>query len=269
MRVVPRIAALAIALTVAGLHPVVAQIDYRNLDANRPVRTEDAYPIERYALELAIPYEYENGVAGEQVHLVVPELAYGAFANAEVGLELPLAALRTPAGTDWGFAGPRVFALYNFNTEAPVLPALSLRADVALPIGDLGADDPQLTLAGIVTRSWGLTRLHLNAAATIGRDDGRPVVDAPPRWALSLAADRTFYRQSLLLVAELGLLETASGAPTAVTAAAGLRYQLTPTIVVDAGISRRLVADAGPDLGLTLGLSHAFGIAGWLPGGPR
>jgi hypothetical protein len=49
----------------------------------------------------------------------------------------------------------------------------------------------------------------------------------------------------------------------------GLRYQLTPTLVFDTGVRRRLGPDSGPDLGLTFGLSHAFALAGLLPGGPR
>lgn len=116
---------------------------------------------------------------------------------------------------------------------------------------------------------WGLARLHLNASARLGHDAGRPLAGAPPRWALSLAADPTFYRRSLLLVAELGLPDAASDAPTEVSAALGARCQLTPTLVPDGGLRRRLTADTGPDLGLSLGVSHAFGVAGWMPGGAR
>lgn len=269
MRVMPTIAALAVTFAAIGLRPVAAQIDYRNLDDGRPVETEDAYPIERFAFELVLPYQYENGLRGEHLHVIAPELSYGLLPNSQVGLELPLAALDGVSGTDWGFAGPRLFALYNFNTEGRTLPALALRTDVALPFGDLGPDDVQLTLKGIATRSWGLTRLHFNAAATFGQEAGRPVVGAEPGWALSLAADRTFLRQSFLVVGELGLLEEASEAPTEVAAAVGIRYQLTPTLVLDAGVRRRLNASAGPDLGLTFGLSHAFALAGLLPGGAR
>jgi hypothetical protein len=269
MRVTRTIAALAIMFTAIGLRPLAAQIDYRNLDDHRPVRTEDAYPIERFAFELVAPYEYENGRGGEHLHVVSPELSYGLFRNGQVGLELPLAALNGPGGTDWGFAGPRLFALYNFNTEGRTLPALALRMDVALPVGDLGADDAQLTLKAIATRSWGLTRLHLNAAATVGRESGRPIVEAEPNWAVSLAADRTLLRKSLLLIGEVGVLEETSKASTEVTAALGIRYQLTPTLVFDTGVRRRLGADAGPDLGLTFGLSHAFALAGLFPRGPR
>jgi hypothetical protein len=269
MRVTRTIAALAIMFTAIGLRPLAAQIDYRNLDDHRPVRTEDAYPIERFAFELVAPYEYENGRGGEHLHVVSPELSYGLFRNGQVGLELPLAALNGPGGTDWGFAGPRLFALYNFNTEGRTLPALALRMDVALPVGDLGADDAQLTLKAIATRSWGLTRLHLNAAATVGRESGRPIVEAEPNWAVSLAADRTLLRKSLLLIGEVGVLEETSKASTEVTAALGIRYQLTPTLVFDTGVRRRRGADAGPDLGVTFGLSHAVALAGRVPRGPR
>jgi hypothetical protein len=269
MRVIQRIAAAAILFTVIGLRPAAAQIDYRNLDDHRPVRTEDAYPIERFAFELILPYEYENGLGGEQLHVTVPELSYGVLANTQIGLKLPLAARHEPSGTDWGLAGPRLFALYNVNTESGWLPALAVRADFAVPLGNLAGDNPQVTFKGIATRSWGRTRLHVNGAVTLGAAAGRPVVDAEPKWVVSLAADRTLLRQSLLLVGELGVVKATSGAPTEVTAAGGIRYQLTPTLVLDAGVSRRLVADAGPDLGLTVGLSHAFTFAGLLPGGPR
>ena len=265
MRVTQPIAALAIALTATGIRPLAAQIDYRNLDDHRPVRTEDAYPIERYAFELLVPYEYENAPAGEAHHALTPELGYGVLANTQVGLKLPFAAVDGADGTDWGFAGPRLFALYDFNTEGRTLPGLALRADVALPVGGLAGDNAQLTLKGIATRGWGRTRLHLNGGVTLGDEAGRPEVGAEANWAVSVAADRTILRQSLLVVGEIGVLEAASNAPTEVTAGLGVRYQLTPTLVLDAGVSRRLVEDAGPDLGLTFGLSHAFALAGLMP----
>jgi hypothetical protein len=201
--------------------------------------------------------------------MVTPELGYGVIANAQVGLKLPFAAVRSADGTDWGFAGPRLFALYNFNTEGRTLPGLALRADVAVPLGDLAGNNAQLTLKGIATRSWGRTRLHLNGGVTLGDEAGQPDVGADPDWAVSVAADRTILRQSLLVVGEIGVLEAASNAPTEVTAGLGVRYQLTPTLVLDAGVSRRLVEDAGPDLGLTFGLSHAFALAGLMPSAVR
>ncbi len=258
-------AVLAVVFAVAGATPAAAQIDYRNLDDHRPIRTEDAYPIERYAFEFLLPYDYENQRDGASLHVVAPEFAYGVARNTQVGLKLPFAVFDPGPDAEFGFGGPRLFGLYNFNTESPGLPALALRADLSLPWGDLAGDDAQLTLKAIATRSWGLTRLHLNAAASVGADDRSPTVEAEPDWSVSLAADRTLFRQSLLLVGEVAVLAERNGAPTEVTVGGGVRYQLTPTLVLDGGLNRR-VTNAGPDIGITLGLSHPFAVAALLSG---
>ncbi|MBA2669021.1 MAG: hypothetical protein H0U67_01455, partial [Gemmatimonadetes bacterium] len=39
------------ALALFGGAPLAAQTDYYNTDAGRPVRIEDAHPVERYAFE--------------------------------------------------------------------------------------------------------------------------------------------------------------------------------------------------------------------------
>jgi hypothetical protein len=256
--------------TLAGLvAPALldAQIDYRNLDDGRPVRAQDAYPIERYAFELVVPYELEQE-EGADLHLVAPELGYGIARNAQLEVELPFAAVRSGGSTEWGFAGPRVGLLYNLNTDGPVLPAFSLGGRLALPLGDLAPDDPRLTLLGVATRSWGRTRLHLNAAATLG-EAAAAAVAADPDWSVSAAADRTLLRQSLLLIGELSAQGPGDGDPTEVSVALGARMQLTPTLVADAGVTRRLTADSGPDLGMSLGLSYIFGVAALMPRGGR
>jgi hypothetical protein len=249
--------------------PAAAQIDYRNLDDERPVATEDAYPIERYAFELTAPYRYEADVGGSELHVVIPEVAYGLFPNAEFGVETPLAAIDAGADIDWGLAGLQVFAFYNFNTESPAIPALSLRGDVSIPVGSLAGDATRFTLKGIATRTWGRTRFHLNIARGFGSEDDLPAADAAHRWAYSLALDRTFFRQSVLVIGEIAAAQAVADAPTEVNASLGARYQLTPTLVIDGGITRRLRDDLGPDFALTVGLSHAFAFRGLMPTGPR
>ncbi len=58
MRTIFRVV-LAAAATVLPAAPLHGQIDYRNLDDERPVITEDAYPIERFGFELLAPYRFE------------------------------------------------------------------------------------------------------------------------------------------------------------------------------------------------------------------
>jgi len=248
---------------------LAAQIDYRNLDDDRPTRVEDAYPAERYAFEFLIAYSYARDRTGAVIQASVPELEYGIIRNAQVGLKAPLAGVRASgATTTWGLSGLRAFALYNFNTEGLRLPAVALRIDAAFPVGSLGGDETQVSLKGIVTRSWGPTRLHLNGAVRLGRDAPGPAVEGIDRWWYGAALDRTLFRHSLLVVAEVYALKAVEGAPVEVNTSLGLRWQWRPTAVLDLGISRGLRQDLGPEYAFTVGISHAFAIAGLMPRGP-
>ena len=264
-----RTAAAAAGLCTSLVRTASAQIDYRNLDDDRPVVTEDAYPVERYAFELLGPYRFESEAGGGQHHVFVPEAAYGLARNAQVGIKLPFAGADPGTGTDWGLAGLRVFGLYNFNTETRWLPALSLRADASFPVGSLAGDGSRFALKAIATRSWGKMRAHLNASRGFGSEDALSVAEPLNRWNTSLAVDRTFFRSSILLIGEIAVSQAVQDAPTAVNASFGGRWQWTPTLVLDAGVTRRLRSDTGPDIGLTIGLSHAFALRGLMPAGPR
>jgi len=254
----------ALVALATGAGPCAAQLDYRNLDDHRPVRSEDAYAIERHAFEWMLPAEYETRADGE-LAMLEPELAYGVFANAQVGVKLPFVA--GDAATE-GFAGPRLFGLFNFNTESASLPGLSLRADVTLPWGPAAGDAATVFLKGIATRGWGLTRVHLNLGATVSRLEADRASASEPQWAATVAVDRTLLRQSVLLVGELAVTQAAATEPTEVVLSAGARVQLTPTLVLDGGLARRLTED-GPDVGVTLGLTHVFGVAALVPARSR
>lgn len=265
-----RTAAMAAGLSLYFLvRSVAAQIDYRNLDDDRPVVTEDAYPVERYALEFLAPYRFEDEAGGSQLHTAVPEVAYGLARNAQVGLKLPLAGADDGTGTDWGLAGVRIFGLYNFNTESRWLPALSLRADASFPVGSLAGDESRFAIKAIATRSWGRMRAHVNISRGLGSEGVLSVAEPLERWNASLAIDRTFFRSSVLLVGEVAIAQTIRDAPTAIDASLGGRWQWTPTLVLDAGISRRLRSDIGPTIAFTIGVSHAFAIRGLMPAGSR
>ncbi len=259
-----RAAVWTAALAVVGAAPLAGQVDFRNLDADRPLRTEDALPVDHYGFELALPYTLE-AEDETRLHLTTPELVYGVRRGGEVGFALPLAALDEATGTTWALAGVRLFALQNLVREGPGMPAIALRADLGLPVGGFGGENPVVSLKAIGTRSWGPIRAHANASVTPTSDEPGPA--AEPEWSAGLAVDRTFFRSSLLVLAELSVLEQPGADATEATVAAGARYQLTPTLVLDGGLRRRL-GSAGPDLGVTVGLSHAFGLASLHPHAP-
>ena len=99
------------------------------------------------------------------------ELNYGAYYNLQMGVAARLitGALKDqPAGA--GFSDTSVFALYNFNRESNLLPAFALRLDVGFPTGEFSANGVRATVKGIVTRSFGRLRAHLNGLYGFGAD---------------------------------------------------------------------------------------------------
>jgi hypothetical protein len=261
-------AALAAAqlCTVAAPRGALAQIDYRNLDDDRPTHVEDAYPLERYAFELITPYRALRGRAGEWLHAFIPEIEYGVLRNAQIGVKLPVAALDAGGSTRWGLSGARLFALYNLNTESAVLPAVSVRSDVVLPVGSFGGDATRGSVKVLATRSFGRGRLHLNAEYGFGERESA-LVEGTDRWWYGAAVDRTLFRHSALVVAEAYALRERDGEPVEVNASVGVRYQWSPTVVLDLGLARGLRRNVGPDFEITFGLSRAFALPWLMPRG--
>jgi hypothetical protein len=257
MHVPNRALLLAGALLTFGMADVQAQTDYRNLDDERPVRTEDAWPIERRAWEWMAPFRYARH-DGRGEFEFTPELMWGAFANGMVGAKLPV--VTNSRLGEAALAGPRLFALLSLNAETRTLPGFALRADAILPGGEAAGDATLFTAKAIATRTWGRLRTHVNALVTIGDAMNAPRADAPGRWSATLAADWSFVRQSTLVIAELATEKPLAGNLQQWEVAVGLRRQLTPDLVLDAGLSRGIGGGAGPDLAFTAGLSRSFAI---------
>lgn len=227
----------------------LAQVDYRNLDDGRPVRTEDAFVVDHHAFEALAPLTYDADVSGARRYLFQPELEWGALPNTQVSLKLPVGVVDSGGSAPFGLGGITLTGIYNINTEGPTLPAFAVRSDLLLPAGSLAGDRVLWTIKGVASRTFGLLRAHLNAAWTVGTSslDG-PRLEAPPQWFVGGAVDYTFFRPSLLVVGELSALQDYDGAPTELSVGAGVRWQWTPTLVLDAGAERRLTGNAGPDI---------------------
>ena len=235
--------ALAVAQTLAA-----AQTDYYNTDAGRPVRIEDAYPIERRAFEIqAAPLRLERA-RGVYHWGIEPELAFGILPRTQVEVGFPFAYVdRGLAGRTSGLAGVEVSALYNLNAETAI-PALGVAASALLPAGALAADHAYLSAKAIVTRTLGWARFHVNGEYTFGsRAEGRGESAGAgelSRWMAGIATDRTIPLRSMLLTAEVFAREPlAESGDVEWNAGAGVRYQLTPRWALDGGAGRRLTGD--------------------------
>lgn len=258
-RAAPFAAALLIVVAPA---PARAQTDYYNTDAGRPVRTEDAYPVERRAFELQLaPVRLERLRGGTYHWGIEPEIAYGILPATQVEIGFPLAFVDGPAGSAVaGLAGIEMSILHNLNVETAI-PALAIAGDLLLPAGGLGPDDAYASVKGIATKTFRVARFHVNGQYTFGSSPAAGV-DAGdvPRWMGGIAVDRTFPLRSLLVTGEVVTEQPLhADDPLVWTLGTGLRYQRTPRLAVDAGVGRRLTGDEQAWY-VTFGSAYAFGL---------
>jgi hypothetical protein len=275
LRVATTVAVLAAS---AGVAPgLAAQTDYYNTDAGRPLTIEDAYPVERRALELqAAPLRLERILGGTYRWGIEPEMAVGILPRTQFEVGVPLVYVDRGPGAgalagrrSMGVAGVDVSVLHNLNVETRI-PALAISVGGLLPAGSLGPDNAYATVKGIATKTFPWARFHANAQAAFG-----PGLSLPPgtaddpvggntlelsRWLAGVAVDRTFPLRSLLVSAEVfARAPIVRGQALEWNAGAGTRWQATPRWAVDAGAGRHLTGD---DRGwyLTAGGAYAVGL---------
>jgi hypothetical protein len=262
----PSLFTLTIFALLAALSPAHAQTDYYNTDAGRPIRVEDAYPVERRAFELQLaPLRLER-TRGAYSWGVEPEAAFGILPRTHVEVGFPVALMDSPLPrTTVGLAGVELSMLHNLNVETAI-PALAIVADVLLPAGGLGPDRAYPALKGIATKTFSWMRFHANGQYTFGESPAAPSGGAVhvSRWMAGLAADKTFPLRSLLLTGEAVAEQPIDEAEDVEwSAAAGLRYQLSPRWALDAGVGMRLSTETRPWF-VTVGSAFAFGLP-WSP----
>lgn len=261
---------LVLAVPSTGL---MAQTDYYNTDARRPVLIEDAYPVELYAFEAQVaPLRLERLSGGVYHWEFEPELAYGILPRTHLEVGLPLLWADAPGGEEsFGVGGLDVSVFHNLNVETRTLPAFAVAAEVLLPVGSRAPDRVYPSLKGIATRTFGFARFHVNGAYAFGSAPEGNDVEAgeTARWMAGLAVDKTFPLRSTLLIADVFVEQPLhAGDPLVWTAEAGARYQLNPFFALDAGVGRRLTGDEQAWF-FTFGAARVFAIRSLMPRGPR
>ncbi|MEO6447008.1 MAG: transporter [Gemmatimonadaceae bacterium] len=250
-----------------------AQTDFYNTDRNRPIRIEDAYATERYSFDAHLaPIRLERSKGGVYNWGIDPELAYGIFPRTQLELGIPVG--YTDLGESRrraGLAGIDLSVLYNLNAETTTLPALGIRASTLFPVGNLAPENVHPSIQGMVTRTLGWARFHVNAEYTFGSEPeavnglGAGAVELA-RWTTGVAVDRTFPLKSTLLTGEVYARQPIhEDEAVEWNAGVGVRHQLDPLTAVDAGFGRRLTADDRSWF-VTFGLARVFSFPFLMPG---
>jgi hypothetical protein len=252
---------VAVGVLLLAISPAVAlALDHDNLDPNRPIGMEDAYPIAKGEIGVEGGVRFNDPRQGRTRVTFQPQILYGAFANTQIEIQ---GDLFTDPSTLTGAnkSGDLHLAmLYNFNTETIELPAFAVRVEVELPTGvNSTGVDTQMT--GIMTRSFGRLRTHLNAGYTIlGSPQGQ---ERPGTYRVVGAVSYPLgYPTSFLdtLIASIYTRQSdLRGQCNNSGVELGLRHQLTSRIVLDGGLGTEF---SGPSnraalLG-TVGVSVGF-----------
>jgi len=251
----------ALALLFAALLPVSGwALDHDNLDPNRPIAIEDAYAIAKGEIGAETGVRLNDRREDRTRVTFQPQIIYGAFYNTQIELQ---GNLFNDPGTLVGSEKSGDFhvgVLYNFNTETVSVPAFAVRVGVEFPTGrNSQGVDQQYT--GIVTRSFGRLRAHLNVGYTIlGAPQGQ---ERPGGYrAIAAVSYPLGYPTSFLTTGIVSVYTRQSDLrgqrnPTGIEA--GIRRQLTSRLVFDAGLGTEFYGPADRTVFMgTMGLSLGF-----------
>jgi hypothetical protein len=245
----------------AALWPAVSfALDHDNLDPNRPIGMEDAYAIPKGEIGMEGGVRFNDRREGRTRVTFQPQIIYGAFDNTQIEIQGDLI---TEPNTLVGAAKSgdlHLGLLYNFNTETLRLPAFAVRVEADLPTGvNSKGVDTQLT--GILTRSFGRLRAHLNAGYTIlGSPQGQ---ERPGAYRAVAAVSYplgypTSFRDTLIASVYTRQSDQ-RGQRNNTGFEIGLRHQLSSRIVLDGGLGTEFYGptDRAAFLG-TIGVSVGF-----------
>ncbi len=252
---------IACTLMMALLWPLsVIALDHDNLDPNRPLQVEDAYPIPEGEIALESGVRVNDRREGRTRFAFQPQILYGAFRNTQIEVQSDLL---TEAGTAVGSnrsGDLRLGVLYNFNTETLTLPALAISLELDFPTG-VQSKGVDTKVTGILTRSVGRLRFHANGSYTVHGTPQYQERNGMYRFvaALSYPIGYPHRFRETLIVDVYTQQSDLMGQSNHTGIEVGIRHQLSSRIVLDGGLGTELVgpADRTAITG-TVGLSVGF-----------
>ncbi|BCA53035.1 hypothetical protein W02_01750 [Nitrospira sp. KM1] len=252
---------VGVILLCLGMFPSTSMaLDHDNLDPNRPIAIEDAYVIPKGEIGVEGGVTFDDRKRGKGRFGFQPQIIYGAFENTQIEI---MSGIQTePQGVtgDDKSGDLSIGALYNFNTETINIPAFAARIEIGLPTG-VNSKGVDTEMTGVMTRSFGRWRTHVNAGYTIlgsPQQNERPgiyrvvaAVSYPLGYPLSFRDTiiaNVFTRQSDL---------RGQRNPTGI--GLGIRHQVSSRVVFDTGIGSELWGPSDRSVFFsTVGLSVGF-----------
>jgi len=235
-------------------------VDHNNLDEGRPLRLDDAYPIAYGELSAEAGTRFDLNRREPDRFSFPLELLYGAYWNLQLGLGSALATHPRSIDEPEKSGDLHASGLYNFNQETLRLPAFATKLSVNFPTG-IRSQGVDTRLLGIVTRSFGPARAHVNVGyefiggAYGGERNGRYEIVLGAQYPLGYP--RHFDTTILADVFTEQSVQSGQSNPTGLEV--GVRRQIAPLTVIDAGVGSELGGPAErTSFFATVGISIGF-----------
>lgn len=238
----------------------VFALDHDNLDPNRPLQVEDAYPIPEGEIALESGVRVNDRREGRTRFAFQPQILYGVFRNTQIEIQSDLF---TESAT---VVGPnrsgdlRLGVLYNFNTETLTLPALAMSLELDVPTG-VQSKGVDTKVTGILTRSVGRLRFHINGGYTVLGSPQYQERSGMYRFvaAVSYPIGYPYRFRETLIIDVYTRQSDLAGQSNHAGIEVGLRHQLSSRIVLDGGLGTEFMgpSDRAAITG-TVGLSVGF-----------
>jgi len=232
--------------------PLSGQTDYYNLDHGRPLRVEDAYTTKQGAFEFQLsPIALSQDRGGPLRYLSSLELKHGLFPGVELSLGGGFESVRDGAETVRSLGELKLSSLVNLWVEGAALPAAAVRFTGHRPMESGRSSGAEVS--GILTRGLtGPLRGHLNGGTAWGSDREED-------WWVGGAVDYVLPFHHTLLITEVWV-SGAGDREDIVHSALGARTQITPTLLIDAGVGIDLSGDPRRAWTMTFGVTYEFGV---------
>lgn len=252
-------------LVMSGLvtKEAAAQDGWYHVDADHPLRVEDAYALKFNEWEWQLGSEGATG--GASAFAGILELKTGLLPNLQLGAEVHAENAAHDGNRESGLEEISAHLLYNLNREGRRSPALALRVDTHFPgTGEVGRDQVGVRTALLATRTLSGFRTHINVARRFEDSD-----EQDDAWEVGVALERALGFSGRSLLADVFAEIPVSEGRARVWLDVGSRLQVTRKSVLAIGLFTRLdrIGEGESRAGLRLGWTRSFGFS-WLTSVP-
>ncbi|RJR54822.1 MAG: meta-pathway of phenol degradation [Desulfobacteraceae bacterium] len=245
--------------TLAGLfNPETALLhaaDHYNLEEGLPVTIEDALPTAYRNREVQGLVRWDHTKEGEEHFRLEPRFEFGLWRNLEAEVTVPFN--YGSAVDDKGIGDVEVSALYNFNQETLLFPALSLSGAAIFPTSDEGEGvdtRAKFIATKAIGRSSKFHRLHLNVVWNHNTDALHDERD--DYYSAIIGYDRAITADAFLVL-DIVREQQKEKDQTYNLLEAGIRYQCNPLTVFTFGVGTG-IGDDSPDFRAVVGFQRSL-----------